>query len=175
MINENYLKTQPWTAAPEDEGTTFSSAPWTTPLPWQIGPVYPEQPRDKVSVKPLAHPTVTLKASISQLVTCSAIYKAQNGPHAFPLPDAFFYSRVLSYNFSPSDWGTSRRSSVGIQPGNLTSPDLENLPDLPSFHSWPHFRHKQRWPLGTMSWPRVAARARLTATSSQGLGSLPTE
>ena len=134
MINENYLKTQPWTASP-DKGQMFSSAPRTTPLPttpgiWQMHPVHPKQPRAKVSVKPLAHARVTLKASVLQPVTCSAICKAQNGLLVFLFPFAVFYSRGLFSYFSPSGWGTSRRLPGGIQLGKFTSLDLENLPSL---------------------------------------------
>lgn len=92
----------------------------------------PNSPEPR-SVSNLAHARVTLKASILQLVTCSAICKAQNGPLAFLLPYPVFYSRVLFSCFSPSDWGISKRPSVGIQPGKLTSSGLENLPSLAFF------------------------------------------
>lgn len=116
----------------------FSSAPWTTPLPstpgiWQLCPGHPKQPRAKVSIKPLAHARVTLKASVLQPVTCSAICKARNGLLVSLFLFAVFYSRGLFSYFSPSGWSISRRFAGGIQLGKFTSLGLENLLSLPFF------------------------------------------
>lgn len=123
--------------------STTDSAPAINTRDGQLCPVHPRQPRGEVRVKThTPHAGVALKASIFQLVTCSAICKAQKGYFHFYFHLQPFIPKRPVFLFLTQWLGLLREAFWRHSTGKTHLARPGEPPKAPLFYPWPHFRHK---------------------------------